>query len=371
MSSRLFLFARFLEKEILLEQGRLIFSLLNAFASTGYEIRLFDNLPTKDLGKYGKLVPSLENLTLTDILPSNTEDWIYLFDKEDKAIGKHSWRKKVQVRYNVFSPYWLKKPIIVPFPVHPVHATPDLEQRLKEYRSSNKCMRVFFSGDTKGYTRNRIQYPKAKLPRPDVIDTILERMDKEVVLVKDPSVLYDFSSATYVNKCVIVDTHETWIDDRIWLSTLAKTDFFISPPGISLPMCHNVIEAMAVGSIPITNYPEWFDPGLTHMENCIVFDDRDDLIGKLKCILEMNEEQIIRMRENVLSHYETHIKPDTFIHKVESSKDKKVTILMLTESNVARNVSRLNKNSILMRGTMPSSEKGWIKRLSQRVFMQH
>jgi hypothetical protein len=371
MISRRFLFARFLEKEILLEQGRLMFSLLNAFASTGYEIRLFDNLPPEDLGKYGRLVPSLKNLTLTNMLPSDKEDWIYLFDKEDKATGNHSWRKKVQVRYNIFSPYWFKKPIIMPFPVHPVHATPDLKQRLEEYRSSNKCMRVFFSGDTKGYTRNRIQYPKAKLPRPDVIDTILGHMDEDVLLVKDPSVLNDLCSAAYVKKCVIVDTNETWIDDRIWLTTLARTDFFISPPGISLPMCHNVIEAMAVGSIPITNYPEWFDPGLTHMENCIVFDDRDDLIDKLKTALEMNEEQITRMRLNVLDHYETYIKPDTFVHRVESSKDKKITILMLTESNVAYNVSKLNKDSILMRGTISSNDKDWIKRLSQHVFMRH
>ena len=43
-----------------------------------------------------------------------------------------------------------------------------------------------------------------------------------------------------------------------------------------MPMCHNIIESMAVGVIPITNYPEWFDPDLEHMKNCIVFDDQKD-----------------------------------------------------------------------------------------------
>ena len=59
-------FAKFVEKEILGEWGRLLFSLLDAFASSGYEIRLFDSIPREDLGKYGPLVFSLQHLTLTD-----------------------------------------------------------------------------------------------------------------------------------------------------------------------------------------------------------------------------------------------------------------------------------------------------------------
>jgi hypothetical protein len=44
MSAKKLLFAKFLEEEILLEQGRLLFALLNTFSSEGYQVRLFNNL---------------------------------------------------------------------------------------------------------------------------------------------------------------------------------------------------------------------------------------------------------------------------------------------------------------------------------------
>ena len=55
MSTKKLLFAKFLEEEILLEQGRLLFALLNTFSSEGYQIRLFNNLPEDRLSKYGQL----------------------------------------------------------------------------------------------------------------------------------------------------------------------------------------------------------------------------------------------------------------------------------------------------------------------------
>ncbi|HWQ94353.1 MAG TPA: glycosyltransferase [Gammaproteobacteria bacterium] len=368
MTNPKFLFAKFSGKEILLEQGRLLYSLLNAFSSTGYRISLFNNLAPDSLEKYGKLVFSLEGLTLIDSPPTNPEDWIYLYDKEDKALGKYEWRKKIEVRDDLFSSYCFKNPVIMPFPVHPVHSGPDLEQRLQQCRGSEKKVRVFFSGDTKNYGRNRIRYPKAKLPRLEVINTVLERMGDDAILVKDLSTLSELHDSAYTNKCVIVDTSRMWIDDREWLRNLAKADFFLGPPGIVMPMCHNIVEAMAVGTVPITNYPEWFDPKLTHMENCIAFDDKDDLINKIRSVLEMGADQIARMQANALGHYETHLRASAFTRGLELHPDRRIIVLIYTEGNVARNWAKLNKRSILMRGTIPSGDKGWVGRVSECLF---
>jgi glycosyltransferase involved in cell wall biosynthesis len=370
MSTIKLLFAKFSGEEILLEQGRLLFSLLNAFSSEGYQIRLFDNLPVDRLGKYAQPVFSLKNLTVSGTLPKDTQDWIYLFDREDRKFGKQAWYRKIMVRYDVFSPYWFRKPVIMPFPVHPLHNTPDLDKRLQQYRSARKNMKIFFSGDTKGYSKNRIQYPKAKLPRLEAINTILERMDDDVLLVKEPSELSNLRNAVYINKCVIVDTNEIWVDSRDWLGDLARADFFLSPPGIVMPMCHNLIEAMAVGTIPVTNYPEWFDPDLRHMETCIVFDGKDDLINKLQQAMNMNETQLEKMRMNVLDYYETHLKPEVFIQRLESSNARTVPLLIFTERNVARNFSKLNRNSILIPGTTFAGEGEWIRHIPQRLLQR-
>ena len=368
MSAKKFLFAKFSEEEILLEQGRLLFALLNAFSTQGYRIELFDNLQVDKLGKYGKPVFSLKNLAVTDSLPKDTQNWIYLFDREYMGFGRHPWHRKVMVRYDVFSPYWFKKPVIMPFPLHPHHNTPDLKRRLQQYRSTRKNMKIFFSGDTKGYSQNRIQYPKEKLPRLTIINTILERLGDQVLLVNESSDLNNLRDAAYVNKCVIVDTNNIWVESKNWMDDIARADFFLSPPGIVMPMCHNIIEAMSVGTIPVTNYPEWFDPDLRHMENCIVFDDSEDLIKKIQLAMKMGDAQRAKMRKNVIDYYETHLKAEVFIHRLESSKARVLPVLMYLEKNVARNFSKLNRNSILISGTRFAGEDNWISSIPQRLF---
>ena len=344
-------FAKFLNDEILGEMGRLLFSLLNVFVASGYHIRLADNLPPAKLDKYGQMACSLQGVSLTDAVPSETSGMIYLFDEEDRTLGARAWRKKIQVRFDVFSPYWFKQPMLLPYSVHPVHTGPDLRDRLQKYRASERKMRVFFSGDREGYVRNRIRYPRPKLARLDVINAILQGMGEKVLLVQNEANLNDACSDGYVNKCPIMDQSQSRIDQTRWLQTLATSDFFLCPPGFVMPMCHNTVEAMAVGAIPIINYPEWFDPHLEHRKNCIVFDDKVDLLDKLNEVLQMDGNEIARMRRQVVDYYDNRLTPESFVRRIESSKTDKVVVLMITDANVTKHASRLNARSVLMRGT--------------------
>ena len=356
-------FAKFLKSEILGEMGRLLFNLLNAFAASGYHIKLANNLPQAALDKYGRLACTLEHVSLTDTVPSETSEMIYLFDEEDRALGAHKWRKKVQIRFDVFSSYWFTRPILMPYPVHPVHAGPDLRDRLRKCRASEKKMRVFFSGDREGYVINRIRYPKAKLPRLEVINAILKEMGDKALLVRGEQNLDSVCATGYVNRCLIMDQDQSRIDETRWLSALATSDFFLCPPGYVMPMCHNTVEAMAVGAIPIINYPEWFDPHLEHLQNCIAFDDKADLLLKLNEVLEMGGEHIARMRQRVIAYYDDCLATESFVRKVESSERQKVVVLMITDANVTKNASKLNGRSILIRGSSTLGIGGWLARL--------
>jgi hypothetical protein len=347
-------FAKFLNNEILAEMGRLLFSLVNAFAVSGYHITLADNLPPATLDKYGRRACSLPNVTLTDAPPSETSRMIYLFDEEDSALGARPWRKKVQVRFDVFSRYWFTQPILMPYPVHPVHTGPDLQDRLHKYRGSHRRIRVFFSGDWEGYVKNRIHYPKPKLARLDVINTILQGMGEKVLLVHGEHHLDSACAGGYVNKCLVMDLNQPRIDETRWLQTLATSDFFVCPPGFVMPMCHNTVEAMAVGTIPIINYPEWFDPHLEHRQNCIAFDDKVDLLEKLNEVLQMDGEEIARMRRRVIDYHDSHLAQQSFVRRIESSQRRKVVVLMITDANVTKYASRLSARSVLMRGTSPA-----------------
>jgi hypothetical protein len=300
---------------------------------------------------------------VTDTLPADTSRMIYLFDKEDGALGTRTWRKKVQLRFDVFAPYWFSQPILMPYPVHPVHDGPDLQERLQKYRVSERRMRVFFSGDSEGYASNRIAYPKPKLPRLDVINTVLQNMGDKVMLVHGEQQLDRLCASGYVDKLLIMDQSQPRIDERHWLQTLATSDFFLCPPGFVMPMCHNVIEAMAVGAIPITNYPEWLDPHLEHGKNCIAFDDKVDLIDKLNQVLRMDGDEIARMRRQVIDYYDSYLTSRSFVRRVEASERDKVVVLMITDANVTKHASKLNARSVLMRGTASTGSGTWLSRL--------
>jgi len=354
-------FAKFVHQEILGEWGRLLFSLLDAFVKAGYEIRLFDNMTPKDLGKYGPLALSLPNLSLTRTLPADTSEWIYLFDAEDKTLGKGAWRKKVEVRFDVFSPYWFSEPIIMPYPVHPVHAGADLQSRLQACRTIPKKMRIFFSGETAGYVTNRIHYPNKKLLRTEAIEIITKQMGGKLSPVKDEAALgHLLSTRAHTKTLVLGATNEFRIDNRNWLGTLAKAEFFLCLPGYVMPMCHNAAEAMAVGAIPIINYAEWFDPSLEHLKNCIVFDDGNDLIAKLNMVLEMPGDQIEEMRRNVIGYYDNHMSPSSFCRRIESTEGRKTVVLLITDANVTKHSGKLNRHSVLIRGTSTVRAKGFL-----------
>lgn len=344
-------FAKFLDKDILDEQGRLMFSLLNAFATSGHPILLFDNLPVERLGKYAVKARSLPGLNLTTRVPERVDDMLYVFDREDRTIGKGEWQKKIRVRFDIFSPYWLRRPVLMPFPIHPVHAAPGLRERLDMFRSNSRRIRIFFSGETSGYTDSRINYPKAKLPRLDTINTVRERMGERVVFVQQQAALDRLLSADYVDKCVILDTSKLRVPDQDWLGVLSQADFFLAPPGIVMPMCHNSVEALAVGVIPIINYPEWFVPSLEDRQNCVVFDDKDDLIAKLDFVLAMDAQTIAPMRERAIAYYDVNMSNHSFTAKIEARSERKIDVLMIMEEYVRKNAHRLNRRSVLIRGS--------------------
>lgn len=355
------LYARFTGPQIFQEQGRLLFALLRVFAHAGYRVTLYNYLGNQPLEKYGQMIHTLEGLELTDAAPEAPEGGWLLYDRADASLTRLPWRKRIQVRFDLFSPFWFSNPIFMPYPMHPLHSGTGAE-KLAACRAMERKVRVFFSGDTENYHRVRIFYPKPKLPRLKIVDTIKARLGDDLVLLGDAEELKGLYQSPYTNKCVLTASHTVRIDFPDWLPTLARADFFLSPPGIIMPMCHNIVEAMAVGTIPITNYPEWLDPPLRHMENCIAFDDEDDLVARIRQALAMDPREIARLRANVLEYYHTHLRPETFIQRIEASEDRDLPVLMHTEGNVWHNSKKLGRKAILIQGT--ARPRGWLRRMA-------
>jgi hypothetical protein len=107
----------------------------------------------------------------------------------------------------------------------------------------------------------------------------------------------------------LIDSRTCWIPADQWLRVLSCFDFFIATPGVSMPHSHNMIEAMSVGTIPVTQYGRHLHPPLRDRVDCISFRDLDHLDGILRDLTSMGLGDIDRLRSGVTAYFSEHIEP--------------------------------------------------------------
>ena len=363
------LFASFTTEEMLRESGRLPFALLNPFIRAGYDVQVYDNLRERlcafykrdeaDLPETARLTLSMPGVQFTSRIPDDASECLYLFDRPLEECRTRQWKRRLEVRFDLFAPYWFRTPVIAPYAMHPAQAVRATPEALTRWRAAARGMRILFAGDSAGYVRNRVRYPGPKLPRLTVLATLKERLGDAVAVVSCAAEIEQMCEAGSFDRFILSDSG-SGITPAQWLPTLARADFFLCPPGIVMPMCHNVIEAMAVGTIPLIGYAEWFHPRLQHLSNCIVFDDQDDLVEKMKMVLQMPKAQIERLRANVVDYYESHLRPEVLVHALEARPGPDLAVLIYTELNMARHADKLNRHSLLMAGPGAEGPLRWV-----------
>jgi hypothetical protein len=121
----------------------------------------------------------------------------------------------------------------------------------------------------------------------------------------------------------LIDSRTCWIPANQWLRVLSCFDFFIATPGVSMPHAHNMIEAMSVGTIPVTQYGGHLHPPLQNRVDAISFEDLDHLEGILHELMGMSQQDIERLRFGVASYFFEHIDPEHVVagwHKLAASE---------------------------------------------------
>ncbi|WP_185207164.1 hypothetical protein [Chryseobacterium sp. C3] len=115
---------------------------------------------------------------------------------------------------------------------------------------------------------------------------------------------------------------------------LSYFNFYLCCPGVVMPLCHNVIEAMSVGTIPLIQreYAEVMYPNLKHKVNAIVFEDLHHLEQILKNeIFTFQEREIAAMRKNVLDYYNDYLTPQALVKNLNKSIEEKKLIYLQAE----------------------------------------
>lgn len=110
---------------------------------------------------------------------------------------------------------------------------------------------------------------------------------------------------------------------------LKEFDFFLALPGEVMPLCHNIIEAMAVGTIPILQqgYAKAMRPALIEGETCFTFKDLEDLPKKVDYLFSLPFYEILKIRKRVLKEYSKYFSPKAIVSELEKRKYSKLFLM--------------------------------------------
>ena len=123
--------------------------------------------------------------------------------------------------------------------------------------------------------------------------------------------------------------HGPTIPVEAFRPTLARFAFFLCAPGVWMPLCHNLVEAMSAGAIPILQkpYAELFETPLEHGETAIVFEDEHDLAARIHEALAMSDAARAALRSRVLAFYDAHFTPRAVVSRMFATDVRTIRLL--------------------------------------------
>jgi|GEM_PF-2290281 len=207
------------------------------------------------------------------------------------------------------------------------------------YRGADASFRpisckVFFGGSISryGYPDLAQAFPEM-MNRTEIIDSVKQKFSKDIIDYNNAKEQHS-SIDTYKILFALNDNRQEHSQYPLSFDNfeeqLSASDFFIAPPGIGMPHCHNIMEAMSAGTVPITNYAEWFSPKLEDGCNCISFHDAEELKYCIEKALEMSEDQVKKMRQNARNYYVKYCSTEAVYNRLKPYFGKRERMMLIT-----------------------------------------
>jgi len=301
--------------------GRYLYTLLKFFSIEGYKIYIRPSFRF-----YFAISQQFDNTHLL------LKERIVYFAKPQKGIAITLNDKNVSPDYfNLLQPP-INGSYHVPMAQHPLmYHHRHFDEPIKE--STSRAFAIIMSGnfDHQFYDHiNSTVFPNIN-SRLSVRNYLAKHMD-----VKLPSNYNLIFGEQFERQVVIVDTKVCNIPMPELRSKLAEFHFYLALPGILMPLCHNVVEAMSVGSIPIIQegYAALLKPALNHGINAIIFTNLEDLIFKIEYAFQLDKTQVEQMHEQVLEYYKEYLTPAQVVRRIIASPIH--TLYLPAEQNSVR-----------------------------------
>ncbi len=213
------------------------------------------------------------------------------------------------------------EPPVMPYPMHPYTLQALRRNHLATLRQieQRECLVLFAGCQKSRYGTSWMEEQFKILSRLDCLKTVRETFSNDVVQSMEQAHQRTEQSRS-TKEIRILDSKEHPISAKNWLPTLAKSHFFLCGPGGRQPICHNLVESMAVGTIPIIEYGDRIHPELIDGENAICFQGKAGLIDAIHRIRSMNLEEISQLQKRVGIFHDQHLCGKQFFGRLLQDK---------------------------------------------------
>jgi hypothetical protein len=254
--------------------------------------------------------------------------WAFLPRSDFIRYGRINWRTRsdgillsersngpstIQINPRYYSLPPADNRLFAPYFAHPEFYRAGLHNQVRQMRGRERDVKIFFAGTISGsaYTE---KFNFSILSRDKILGHIIARFETTIKTELSDNGIRPIVIISTNDTRNILEKHKLSLSE--YIDAMSRADFAICPPGCLMPHSHNLIEAMSVGTIPITNYDSYMRPSLTPDGNCLGFSTLEELERVIDCALCMPAAEIQRLREGVISYYDKYIALESFGKKL-------------------------------------------------------
>lgn len=305
--------------------GRYYFSLVLDLIDAGYFPVFTDHRATVSTFGTSRIKSLLLDRRLGTVASLEEIGEPFLLITDSGATSPQAVRT-VRVDYEARIP---ARPGELAFPVfvHPQIAVKD-QLPLAYDPTGERPARIFFGGNTSEgkYDKNVIGKVYGMLTRREMLENVRGEVGESAVF--RPHHASDYLEGEDARAFVLCETQVCRIPPERWLEALSKGDFFLACPGVGMPLCHNLVEAMAAGAVPILQYSRYLSPALEDGVNCLTFHDAVSLREVTSRVLAMSRDEVLELRRGTNAYYEENLAPGRFAKRLLVDSPEDPTLLI-------------------------------------------
>ena len=280
------------------------------------------------LDKYGG-----EATLFTEVYPArkkNTSYSVVISDDKKKLEQFDSAVMKIHLNFHMFEHLnsVTSDDLFYPIVSHKKYNNSFIESDVlsKSITKKRRIGAIFVGNNDFGYNKSITKELFGINTRDEVFNCICTNVSDVYIPRSLNEFVSDIEYGLLKNKIVLlITTNKFEIPSDKYLDILLESNFYIHMSGHIQPYCHNQIESMMSGCIPITQFARFFIPPFQHEENSLLYNTLDELIELLKKIASGHYTNKIEfMRENIIHYYKKYYSLVSFKKKISHLIDSKV-----------------------------------------------